>query len=361
MRFRPSIYLGRWFGVEIRIDAFILIIIGLLFFASLNDASVGHAPAGELWSAVAHLVLLVALMFCMFLHEVGHATMCRLRGHRAKMILVSFIGFTFFEAKSAKPSDEFFIALAGPMVNLAIGLALSPFIGVVLADRGAPALFSQASLATTSGFLATLSLLNFGMGIGNLIPGWPADGARAVRAWLSRKRGYPDGTRRAVKISHGVWFIMAGVAVLVLTLGPLLQGFSSARPTRTSLSMIQMYQWVVLLLAAMGVYYGWAENRRVKRLGERAESVGPPEEFMPRKRDDHPNEVEAEVVDGGRENKPKEPSKVDEVKKKAQDGIAAGKVLWRVAKASGKGVGWFAKMGLKMMADSGENNKKKKK
>ena len=107
MRWRPTIYLGRWAGVELRLDLILVILVALLFFTSLNNASVRNAPAGEIWSAVAHLVLLLALVFCMFLHEVGHAFMCKLRGHEPRMILLSFVGLTFFKAGKVKPRDEF--------------------------------------------------------------------------------------------------------------------------------------------------------------------------------------------------------------------------------------------------------------
>src|SRR5690606_16278180 len=129
MRWRPTIYLGRWAGVEIRLDIILVVLIGLLFFSSLNDASVSNIP-GDIWTAVAHLVLLCALVFCMFLHEVGHALMCKLRGHEPRMILLSFVGLTFFKASKAKPSDEFWIALAGPMVNLLIAGATCPSVTV---------------------------------------------------------------------------------------------------------------------------------------------------------------------------------------------------------------------------------------
>ena len=103
MRWRPTIYLGRWAGVEIRLDLILVILIGLLFFSSLNDAQARNAPAGEVWTAIAHLVLLLVMVACMFLHEVGHAFVCKLRGHEPRMILLSFVGLTFFKAGKVKP------------------------------------------------------------------------------------------------------------------------------------------------------------------------------------------------------------------------------------------------------------------
>lgn len=360
MRWRPTISLGTWSGVQIRLDLIMVALIGILFFLSLSDASASGAPAGEVWSAVAHLALLVALLLCMFAHELGHAFMCKLRGHQPTMILLSFIGLTFFKASKAKPSDEFWIALAGPMVNLGIGAATAPFIWVALTEPAAPTLLSQASMATFAGFLAWLSILNFAMGLGNLMPGWPLDGARAMRGWMARSYGYAAGTVRAVAISHGFWLIMAGLAVIVMTIAPLIKWASGNMPTRSPAPMIVMYDIVILLMATLGIAYGWSEKRRVARLGaERAaQVVGPPPEFMPRTA---PEQEKSTVIDTNAtvdgkpageamsDKKPAGPDKVDEIKDKAKEAITTGKTLWKVAKASGKGAGWFARQSVKVL------------
>jgi Zn-dependent protease len=364
MRWRPTIYLGRWAGVELRLDLILVVLIGLLFFSSLNDASVANAPAGEIWTAVAHLVLLLALVLCMFLHEVGHAVMCKLRGHQPKMILLSFVGLTFFNAKNAKPSDEFWIAISGPMVNVAIAAATAPFIFIHLADRSAPPLATQAAMATLAGFMSWLSILNFLVAVGNLTPGWPADGARAVRARLAKKYGYGAGTLRAVAISHGFWLCLSGFSVIIVTLTqtPVLDFLKGPTPTRSSVAMVVMYNVVFLVMAMLGLYYGWAEKRRVARLGaeKASEVVGPPPEFMPGKERRAPasgpdgKTIDATVVavDGKPTEpmaKPAEPSRIDEIKDKAKETLNTGKTLYKVAKATGKGGGWFARQGFKLV------------
>lgn len=371
MRWRPTIYLGRWAGVEIRLDIILVVLIGLLFFSSLNDASVSNIP-GDIWTAVAHLVLLCALVFCMFLHEVGHALMCKLRGHEPRMILLSFVGLTFFKSTRVKPGDEFWIAIAGPLVNLLIAVTTLPFFIIQLTDRTAPPLLSQASMASLVGFMSWLSILNFLIALGNLTPGWPADGARAVRGWLARKYGYAAGTVRAVAISHGFWLVMAGVSVLIMTGAPLaefIRGQRNVPPTHSSWSMIVMYNVVFLVMAVIGLYYGWAEKRRVARLGaERAAEVpGPPPEFMPKSRADKDNEtkvVDAEATVSDQDESAR-PGKLEELKEKAGDTIDAGKALLKVAKVTGKGTGWVAKQGVKavgaMLTRENEEKKEDKK
>lgn len=356
MTFRPTIYLGRWFGVELRLDWYVVVLIGLLFLFSLEDAS--RSRVGT-WAAVAHLVLLCVLLFCIFLHEVGHAAMVKLRGHRPRMIMLSFVGFTFFEAKRAKPIDETLIALSGPAVNAVIGVLLSPFVIVALSQRQAAPILSQASLATWSGFLATLSLLNFVVALGNLMPLWPMDGARAVRGFFASRLGFVEGTERAVRISHGLWLISAGVSVLLLTLRGWLVGLTSQYndPSTSPLSTLLLYQFVMLLLAAMGIYYGWAEVRRVRAYGEAAkEVVGPPPEFEPKAREKL-SLIDAEVVSGGRpeEEKAKGPTMGEKVAA-AKNAATA---LWTVAKLTGKGAGWFAKQGIKAAGEMMKDKDKK--
>jgi Zn-dependent protease len=352
MSFRPTIYLGRWFGVEIRLDWYVVVFIGIMFLFSLDEAS--RSRVGT-WGAVAHLVLLCVLLFCIFLHEAGHATMAKLRGHRPRLIMLSFVGFTFFEAKKARPIDETLIAIAGPATNAVIGILLLPFVIFTLADRGAAPLLSQASLATWKGFLATLSLLNFVVAIGNLMPLWPMDGARAVRGFFAGRLGFVEGTERAVKISHGLWLINAGVSVVLLTL----RGWILPKddPASSPFSMLLMYQFVVLLLAAMGIYYGWVEVRRVRALGAAAKDVaGPPPEFEP-KRPAKPSMIDAEVVSGGRpeSEKPQGPTMGEKVTA-AKNAATA---LWTVAKLTGKGAGWFAKQGIKAAGEMMKDKDKK--
>ncbi len=376
MRWRPTIYLGRWAGVELRLDLILVVLIGLLFFTSLNDATVRNAPPREVWTAVAHLVLLIAMVLCMFLHEVGHAFMCKLRGHEPRMILLSFVGLTFFKASKAKPSDEFWIALAGPMVNLLIALATAPFVVAHIADRSAPPLLTQSAMASLVGFMSWLCILNFLIALGNLTPGWPADGARAVRGWLARKYGYGAGTVRAVAISHGFWLVLAGISVILMTTTPFIKALQGPTPTRSQTSMILTYNVVFLVMAVLGLYYGHAEKRRVARLGaeKAAAVVGPPPEFMPKSREEQEPQAQARGPEGekvidteatvaGKEQekaKPSEPSKVDELKEKAKDTIEAGKIAYKVAKATGKGGGWFARKGFQLIRAMLSSNDKPK-
>jgi Zn-dependent protease len=351
VRYRPTLYLGRWSGVDIRLDLLVVFLIAVLFFTSVSDARSQDASPGEIWSAVAHLALLVAMLLCMFLHELGHALACRLRGHEPTMILLSFVGLTFFKTGKVKPKDELLIALAGPAVNLSIAVLTSPFIFLAMADSPPP-MFSQASMATLYGFLAWLSVLNFAVAFINLLPGWPADGARAMRAHLARKYGYGAGTVRAVAISHGFWLILAGVSVIVMALAPAISLLASHPRTHSPAAMIVMYNLLVLVFAVLGIFYGWSEKRRVARLGaERAaQVVGPPPEFMPSYKppadEQDPDETDAQT---------------DAPKARRTTTVVAGKAMWKAAKATGKGTGWVVRKSAKAVGTMVAGPKEEKK
>ncbi|MDC1142891.1 hypothetical protein OAU50_07340 [Planctomycetota bacterium] len=332
-----------------------VLLIALLFFQSLSNAQ----QTTSVISAFAHLGLLVIMLFCMFLHELGHAFAAKLRGHTPTMIFLSFVGLTFFEAEDAKPSDEFWIAIAGPLVNIVIAIGTITFLGLAIFDSppNAPPLLSQQGMHYSfTNFMAWVSMLNIFVAVINLLPGWPADGARALRGWLSKKWGYKAATMKAVTISNGMWLMMAGVSIIFLTGSSAFDFFTDKDATKSRFQIIMMYQVVFLVLAAMGLYYGWAEKRRVALAGDKAgDEVGPPSAFKPGRKKDDDDEAE----DADSPDKDDEPSTVDKAKQGAKDALDAGKLIYKAGKASGKGLGWMAKKGAKLAGEAMKDKKKK--
>src|SRR5690606_8581882 len=154
--------------------------------------------------------------------------------------------------------------------------------------------------------------------------------------------------------SHGFWLVLAGISVILMTISPLIKELQGPSPTRSQTSMIITYNVVFLVMAVLGLYYGHAEKRRVARLGaeKAAEVVGPPPELMPKSHEDQEEGekvIDTEATVAGKEKEPAaqatgkqaEPSKVDELKDKAKETFEAGKLAYKVAKATGKGGGWF--------------------
>jgi Zn-dependent protease len=150
------------------------------------------------------LVLLAAAMGCVVLHELGHALMARYFGIRTRDITLYPIGgVARLERLSEKPVEELLIALAGPAVNVLIAAILLPLVVLTspslgLLGEGGPAL---------GFFLFNLLVVNVGLVLFNLIPAFPMDGGRVLRAILAMPFGRLRATEIAVKV---------GIAIAVL-------------------------------------------------------------------------------------------------------------------------------------------------
>lgn len=200
-----SIPAGRIFGVEVRIDlSFVL----LLFVVGFIERAT-HIPINPARGAT-----LVAIIFgSVILHELGHALVGRRSGVIPRAIVLMPIGgITIFdEAQPALPADwkrDMRIALAGPLVNLLIaGAAALIFIQAV------PGLQLWNDFYVTSTNLPhSVVWVNLWLAGFNLLPAYPMDGGRILRAYFSRQMDPVSATRKAVSIGRGfaIALILAG-------------------------------------------------------------------------------------------------------------------------------------------------------
>ena len=148
------------------------------------------------------LVVLAGAMACVVLHEFGHALMARYFGIRTRDITLYPIGgVARLERLSERPSEELLIAIAGPAVNVVIAGLLLPLVllmgvNLQLLEWTGPAI----------GFiLINLFLINVGLVLFNLIPAFPMDGGRVLRALLSM----PFGRLRATEIAASLGLVIA--------------------------------------------------------------------------------------------------------------------------------------------------------
>ena len=137
------------------------------------------------------LAALVALFGCVVLHELGHALMARYFGYGTRDITLYPIGgVARLESTGEKPDQELCIALAGPAVNLALVVLLSPFVLLaylsgLLATGPLPWFGTEQGLpGLAAKFLTALWATNGVMLVFNLIPAFPMDGGRVLRALL---------------------------------------------------------------------------------------------------------------------------------------------------------------------------------
>ena len=159
-------------------------------------------------------VLLVLSVFgCVLLHELGHALMARRFGIKTHDITLYPIGGVARLARMPRaPGAELLIALAGPAVNFVLAAGLLPLLFLGGGDLGYTSVLGV--------FLETLLSVNLMLGLFNLIPAFPMDGGRVLRALLSGWLGRMQATVIAATVGR-VLAVCFGVAVLLWTQNPI--------------------------------------------------------------------------------------------------------------------------------------------
>ena len=151
-------------------------------------------------------VLFIVLLFaCVLAHEFGHIFAARRYGIRTPEVTLWPIGgVASLERIPDKPREELVVALAGPAVNVVIAAVL-----VLVVGRG----FDGAAMTEIenprAALLARLAAANIFLVVFNLIPAFPMDGGRVLRALIAMRRGHADATRIAARIGQGAAFLFA--------------------------------------------------------------------------------------------------------------------------------------------------------
>lgn len=185
----------------------------VLFLAWL---AAGEWQRGGSAAAAAVVVFLLAIFGCVLLHEFGHILMARRFGVRTPdVILLPIGGLARLERMPDEPRQELLIALAGPLVTLALaGL----FYGIVRL-QGGPVALTELDLSTATPLVA-LMRVNVLLLLFNLIPAFPMDGGRVLRSLLAMRLGLPRATRvaatigQALAVIFAVWAFMGGGIIL---------------------------------------------------------------------------------------------------------------------------------------------------
>ena len=183
---KSGLHLGRWFGIDVIVHWTFLLLIGLFVVAQLLT--------GAAWAVVAgSTTLLIAVFLCVLLHEFGHALTARTFGIRTHDItLLPIGGLARLERIPENPWQEFWIALAGPAVNVAIVAVLLP----VAAALGGLQDLLPSNLPAAS-FLMQLISINVALVAFNLLPAFPMDGGGVLRAVLAMFLPYAKATNIA--------------------------------------------------------------------------------------------------------------------------------------------------------------------
>jgi Zn-dependent protease len=199
-----SVRIGRLFGIPLFVHPTFLL---LPAWVALTNPGVGAATLLFL------LVGVLALFGCVVLHELGHALTARAFGIGTRDITLYPIGGVARLVKmSDKPAQEVCIALAGPAVNLVIALILTPiaFLGFVTAPNEVLQFSAEGGIVLLLlKFVTLLWFSNLALMLFNLLPCFPMDGGRVLRALLSMGLG----SVRATEIAAGVGMVLAIVVI----------------------------------------------------------------------------------------------------------------------------------------------------
>ena len=195
-----SCKIGRYLGIDVNVH---LTFVLLLAFVGFSNWMVDHS----IHAAVSGVAFFLGLFLCVLLHEFGHALTARLYGIRTVNItLLPIGGVARLERMPEKPSQELCVALAGPAVNVVIACVL----GAWLTFTGGWQPVSELGMAS-GGLVERLFAANIMLVIFNLLPAFPMDGGRVLRALLAMKMPHARATRVAGGIGKGAALVMGGI------------------------------------------------------------------------------------------------------------------------------------------------------
>ena len=194
--------LGRFAGIDVFIHmTFLLILVWVGYNYWIQYQNWGEVLLGVLF--------ILALFVCVVLHEYGHALTARRYGIRTRDITLYPIGgVARLERMPDRPIEELWVALAGPAVNVVIAVLL---FGYLFFTNGLQPV-SIANLGSGS-FIERLMLVNIYLVAFNLIPAFPMDGGRVLRALLALRLEYFRATQIAANIGQGLAFVFGFIGM----------------------------------------------------------------------------------------------------------------------------------------------------
>ena len=269
---RGSLRIAKIFGIPVQVHwSFTLLFLFVIYFGKSQDAS---------WLRIGvTMIFVTALFICVLLHEFGHALSARYYGVDTKDITILPIGgVARLDKLPEKPFQEFVVALAGPAVNVVIYgiLALFLYIGHSLQFSFGELLSNDSNeliVDPVIGFIATLMQANLMLVVFNMIPAFPMDGGRVLRALLSIPYGRVQATKVAAFLGQAIAvgffifaFLPAIVYLLILVIGYF---FPENQAYITLQSWVHWpFQPVLTLISGFVFYAARTEYKQVKLEGQ---------------------------------------------------------------------------------------------
>jgi Zn-dependent protease len=200
-----GVRIGRLGGVELTADGSVLVLAAVLAWALFVDLRLTYPDADGGDSALVAALAAVILVACILLHELSHAWVAQRRGLTVRRIrLFIFGGYSIIESQGLDPGDELAVAAAGPLASALLAAAFWVTGQLIAEDVVVRA-------------VNALALFNAAIAGFNLLPGFPLDGGRVLRAGLWRKSGDRVGaTRRAAGLGSMLGLGVVGVGAFIL-------------------------------------------------------------------------------------------------------------------------------------------------
>ncbi|MCG6856591.1 MAG: site-2 protease family protein [Salaquimonas sp.] len=189
-------------GSEIRVH--------VTFFLLLAWIGIVQFQEGGQKAAIEGIAFVIAIFACVVLHELGHAIAARRYGIKTPRItLLPIGGVAELERMPENPLHEIVVAVAGPLVNVVIAAILVYGFGAVLSADAMQAIENPAL-----SFLSRVAAVNVILVLFNLIPAFPMDGGRVLRALLSMRYNRTKATDIAANIGQGLAFVFGFLGLI---------------------------------------------------------------------------------------------------------------------------------------------------
>ena len=190
---RWSLKIGRYAGIDVYMHVTFLLLISWVALLYWRQGQ-------SITAAVMGVVFILAVFLCVVLHEYGHALTARRYGIQTRDITLYPIGgVARLEKIPTNPLQELWVALAGPAVNIVVAVIL--FVWLKITATLEPL---QMLTITTGPFLERIMAVNLFLVVFNMIPAFPMDGGRVLRAVLATRLEYGRATQIAAFTGQGI-------------------------------------------------------------------------------------------------------------------------------------------------------------
>jgi Zn-dependent protease/CBS domain-containing protein len=199
---RWSWKIGKLVGIDLYVHA--------TFFLLILWVAIVYWIGGRSLAAVVNGVVFILVLFaCVVAHEFGHALTARRYGIPTRDItLLPIGGISRLERMPDKPWEEFWVAVSGPAVNVALAIVL--YAWILISHGWIP--ITKLGIANGP-FVERILMANLFLAVFNLLPAFPMDGGRVLRALLATRMDYPRATRTAAGIGQGLALIFGLVGL----------------------------------------------------------------------------------------------------------------------------------------------------